>query len=61
MADDRAAGDHGAMHADILITIVFGAFVAFTALATVFAILRTRLRARAAQPDETEQLIAPGR
>lgn len=40
------------MHADVLITIVFGGFAALVALVAGLAILRARLRARARAPTD---------
>jgi len=54
-------GDRVAMDADVLITIVFGGFVAFAALAVAAVLLRSRARAHAAEQEPAGRPLAPGR
>jgi hypothetical protein len=52
MAAGPRGGDHVAVHADVVITIILAGLVALAALATGLVLLRIRLRARAAEEDD---------
>jgi hypothetical protein len=52
MAAGPRGGDHVAVHADVVITIILAGLVALAALATGLVLLRIRLRARAGEEDD---------
>ena len=52
MAAGPNRGDHVAVHADVVITIILAGLVALAALATGLVLLRIRLRARAGEEDD---------
>lgn len=52
MAAGPGGGDHVAVPADVVITIILAGLVALAALATGLVLLRIRLRARAGEEDD---------
>jgi uncharacterized membrane protein YciS (DUF1049 family) len=59
MARGGDTGDHVAMDADVLITIVFAGFVALAAVAAGLVLLRSRAQIRAAERRAEERPAAP--